>query len=131
VRSGRLIEIESLRAHVNGNTDLTPLSSRDIAGEECEERARNCGDAKDGPGTQDRRVGGHADLLVICALSGRFIDNECSGEKLDTSESGSGLWWSVGGGRARARRKFWLPISNSGTLIPDEVGNLMHRHGCG
>src|SRR5437763_15085318 len=49
MRSGRLSEIESLSAHVNGNRDLMILS-RNTAGEE---RARNCGGAKDGPGPQD------------------------------------------------------------------------------
>src|SRR5882762_11583330 len=49
VRSGRLTEIESLCAHVNSDSDPM-ITSRNIAGEE---RARNCGGAKDEPGPQD------------------------------------------------------------------------------
>ena len=60
VRSGRLSEIESLSAHVNGNNDLMILS-RNTAGEE---RARNCGGAEDGPGTHASCFGVHVNLLV-------------------------------------------------------------------
>jgi hypothetical protein len=63
VRSGRLTEIESPCAHLNSNSDFL---SRNIAGEE---RARNCGGAKDGPGTHETCFGVHVNLLVNFALT--------------------------------------------------------------
>src|SRR6202040_3381356 len=96
VRSGRLSEIESLSAHVNGNNDLM---IRNTAGEE---RARNCGGAKDGPGPQDSCLGVHVNLLG---------NPRCSFGSLTTSPrarnwpplngEGGGGW--VGGGGARVR----------------------------
>src|ERR1700733_6866870 len=47
VRSGRLTEVEPSGAYLNGDSELR-TRSRNIAGEE---RARDCGGAKDGPGT--------------------------------------------------------------------------------
>jgi len=59
VRSCRLTEIESLCAHVNGNNDLMILG-RNVAGEE---RARNCGGAKDPRGTHASCFGVHMKFL--------------------------------------------------------------------
>jgi hypothetical protein len=83
VRSGGLTEIKSLCAHVNSNSDPM-IISRNIAGRQ---RARNCGGAEDGPGTHDSCFGVHVNLLKS-ALLVRFIDNESSGEELDTPKSG-------------------------------------------
>jgi hypothetical protein len=82
VRSGRLREIESLCAHVNGNSDAA-IPCRSIANEE---RASHCG-AQNGPGSHKGCFGVHANLLGNPAVIVRFIDNESSGEELDTPES--------------------------------------------
>jgi hypothetical protein len=58
--------------------------SRDISGEE---RAYDCGSAKDGPGAHDSCFGVHGESPYEFALSVRFIDNECSGDELDTSKT--------------------------------------------
>jgi hypothetical protein len=61
VRSGRLTEIESPGAHMNGNSDLM-IPGRNVAGEK---RARHCGGAKDGAGTYVSCFGLHVNLLMI------------------------------------------------------------------
>ena len=60
VRAGRLLEIKSLGADVNSHGDRSIVGCN-IAGEE---RAGNCGGAKDPPHTHDSCFGVHANLLV-------------------------------------------------------------------
>src|SRR5882724_1016855 len=59
LRSRRLTEIESLRAHVNSNCDLA-TGSRNSTGEE---RAGNGGGTEDKPGTHECCLGVHVNLL--------------------------------------------------------------------
>src|SRR5881275_542902 len=112
VRAGRLTEIKSPGADVNGNNDLMILS-RNTAGEE---RARNCGGAKDGPAPQDSCLEGPVRPWRRRSWTPLNGDDGCR-RRSGTGRLGSG-------------RKFWLPILSWGTHIQGE-GNFMRRGGCG
>ena len=83
LRSSRLMHVEPLCAHVDGDSDVVALG-RNIAREK---RASNCDGAQRGVGSDNRCFDVHVNLLMNAHWFARFMDNESSGDKLDTSNS--------------------------------------------
>jgi len=83
LRSSRLMQIEPLCAHVDGDSDVVALG-RSIAREE---RASNCDGAQGGVGSDNSCLDVHVNLLMKPHWFARFMDNESSRDELDTSNS--------------------------------------------